>query len=135
MGTTEIVASIKHLIRTVTHYDVIRFDPSFHAGARHARLLRSKAINLIFDVGANAGQYAQEVRREGYGGNIVSFEPLPEAFSTLARLSARDPKNAQTKLIEDLQQQLQGDNLKEEEMVMPGKGFDDGIIERGVETV
>lgn len=47
-------------------------------------------INLIFDVGANSGQYALQLRELGYGGKIVSFEPLGAAFQQLNKVASRD---------------------------------------------
>lgn len=41
------------------------------------------SIDIIIDVGANVGQYATQARKEGYTGKIVSFEPLPQAYSVL----------------------------------------------------
>ncbi|UZJ42721.1 FkbM family methyltransferase [Prosthecochloris sp. SCSIO W1101] len=48
-------------------------------------------IDLIFDVGANIGQYAMSMRTEGYKGKIVSFEPLPDAYEMLIKNSHKDP--------------------------------------------
>ena len=40
-------------------------------------------INVLLDVGANTGQYASLMRRIGYKGQIISFEPLTSAFAAL----------------------------------------------------
>ena len=52
-------------------------------------LLRHHGIDLIFDVGANTGQFASHVFGLGYAGRIVSFEPqsVPHA-ALLARSRA-----------------------------------------------
>jgi len=55
-------------------------------------LFRRFGIDLIFDIGANTGQYAQKMRRLGYEGEIVSFEPLPDAFEELTRVASNDPR-------------------------------------------
>lgn len=65
------------------NYDVIRFT--------RMQVLRSEEIDVLLDVGANTGQFASQMRRLGYGGRIISFEPLPQALSTLAHASNRDP--------------------------------------------
>ena len=54
-------------------------------------LLARNRIDLIFDVGANAGQYATSLREGGYRGRIVSFEPLTSAFSRLEASAKADP--------------------------------------------
>lgn len=48
-------------------------------------------IDIIFDVGANIGQYALLTRKEGYKGRIVSFEPLPDAHKRLSIYTKKDP--------------------------------------------
>lgn len=46
--------------------------------------------DLIIDVGANVGQFAQQLRNSGYSGKIVSFEPLSGAYETLLEKSRGD---------------------------------------------
>jgi FkbM family methyltransferase len=54
------------------------------------QLLEFHLIDVIIDVGANVGQYGRELRDLGFKGRIVSFEPLPVAFTELARRAGRD---------------------------------------------
>ena len=53
-------------------------------------LVRQLGINCVFDVGANVGQYAQRLRRGGYDGRIVSFEPVPALADKLREKARRD---------------------------------------------
>jgi FkbM family methyltransferase len=55
-------------------------------------LLKKFEIDLVLDVGANKGQFATLIRRGGYTGNIVSFEPLSSAYSELLQTSEGDTK-------------------------------------------
>ncbi|MEM8588301.1 MAG: FkbM family methyltransferase [Pseudomonadota bacterium] len=57
---------------------------------RLARVIDHHAISLVFDVGANEGQYGDRVRDAGYGGRIISFEPLSETHRLLADHAAGD---------------------------------------------
>lgn len=72
-------------------WDVVRFNPSIHPLARRARLLQNYGISLTLDVGANAGQYATELRNLGYASRIVSFEPLTSAYRQLSAAAKGDP--------------------------------------------
>jgi FkbM family methyltransferase len=50
-------------------------------------------IDVVLDVGANAGQFAHHLRRDlGFEGRICSFEPLSIAFRKLQSRAAEDPK-------------------------------------------
>ena len=86
----EIKGAIRKMVRR-TGYEIRRCDPS-HEEARLAKLLASKGVTVVLDVGANVGQYALALRRGGYPGRIVSFEPLKAAFLELSELAEHDPQ-------------------------------------------
>ena len=55
------------------------------------KLFDQQNYNVVFDVGANTGQFAREIRSGlGFKGKIVSFEPLPHAFRQLGELAQSD---------------------------------------------
>ena len=55
------------------------------------RFLSTFAVDCLFDVGANRGQYATMLRKDaGYKGLILSFEPNPDVFAELQRHAASD---------------------------------------------
>lgn len=56
-----------------------------------AAMLALYDANCVFDVGANRGQYARRLRRLGYTGRIVSFEPTSQTFAELEKAAAQDP--------------------------------------------
>jgi FkbM family methyltransferase len=55
-------------------------------------LLQKLDIDCVIDVGANVGQYGNELRMIGYSGTIISFEPSPDCYAQLAARSASDPQ-------------------------------------------
>ena len=68
-----------------------RYDPNRDPEAMRGRLLERERIDLVFDVGANCGQYARQLRHCGYRNRIVSFEPLTSAFALLEESAKDDP--------------------------------------------
>jgi FkbM family methyltransferase len=60
------------------------------------RLKRRKAIfdhykiDLLYDIGANIGEYSMIMRKIGYDKRIVSFEPLSSAFRNLVKVQSAD---------------------------------------------
>lgn len=56
-----------------------------------ADLLRRLRVTCVLDVGAHNGTYAYHLRRAGYSGHILSFEPVQEQFMQMTKLSQGDP--------------------------------------------
>jgi FkbM family methyltransferase len=55
-------------------------------------LFKHYKVDCVLDVGANKGQYARLLRKTGYRGQIVSFEPVPEVFEALSEAASDDEK-------------------------------------------
>jgi FkbM family methyltransferase len=66
------------------------FDFKMTDEERVILLLKHYGINLVFDVGANTGQYAKELFSLGYEGRIVSVEPLSQAYDILIKNSKKN---------------------------------------------
>lgn len=69
--------------------DVARFTLSRNNEARRFRLMAYAGIDVLLDVGANEGQYAETMRNYGFAGRIESFEPGASAYARLAQRAAR----------------------------------------------
>ena len=52
--------------------------------------IRHERIETVFDVGANEGHYAMDLRAHGFSGKIVSFEPIETVHRVLLANRARD---------------------------------------------
>jgi FkbM family methyltransferase len=62
---------------------------SFYGAEHIRRLISGFDIDCVFDVGANAGQYARMLREQvRYQGPIVSFEPVPQLAQDLRMAAA-----------------------------------------------
>lgn len=83
--------SLKHLFRKLG-FEIKRYNINTSEVALANRFLNYHNIDLVLDVGANCGQYANFLRESGYLGRIVSFEPLSDAHSRLLILSQKDPR-------------------------------------------
>ncbi|MCE3278384.1 MAG: hypothetical protein K0S44_575 [Bacteroidetes bacterium] len=64
-----------------------KYNPATSEDLRRIKLLEHYNIDLVFDIGANKGQYATGIMDAGYKNRIVSFEPLSSAHSVIDSLS------------------------------------------------
>ena len=67
-------------------YEFRRLDPERNL----VNFIKLHHIQLVVDVGANTGQFALDLRKDGYTGKIVSFEPISDVFAQLASHAAAD---------------------------------------------
>jgi len=68
--------------------DLNRYRPAQSAEARLLRLMQSVGTDAIVDVGANDGGYVRAIRGAGFGGPVLSFEPLAQAHARLLQAAA-----------------------------------------------
>ena len=87
--------------------DIRIFTPSRSDAARLKAVFDTLAINLVIDVGANSGQYANYLRSIGYQKRILCFEPLTSAYASLKNFALKD------RLIEVAPQMALGDTDSE----------------------
>jgi FkbM family methyltransferase len=69
-------------------YEVRQYTPLRSFAAARDELLRR--VDVVLDVGANAGQYGELLRRLGFEGRLVSLEPVGEAYAQLRRRAEAD---------------------------------------------
>jgi FkbM family methyltransferase len=89
LGSAIVTKLIKEIARSLG-FEVARYRPSSSPQSQINKIFENEKINLIFDIGANEGQFASQARSNGYQGKIVSFEPLSSASQKLHALANRD---------------------------------------------
>lgn len=71
--------------------DVVRVNRGHGDHATHLRsVLLDRRVDGAIDVGANTGQFGAFLRRIGFRGPIVSFEPVLASFAQLEKARAAD---------------------------------------------
>jgi len=81
--------TIKALLRKLG-LSVHRLEAHHEAELHLATKIAELGVRTLFDVGANIGQFAQGMRKRGYDGRIVSFEPLQACHAALEQASVGD---------------------------------------------
>jgi FkbM family methyltransferase len=78
-----VLGAVRRVTRQIVHLDVQRADALTIPFMRLVATLKHRGVHTVIDVGANDGSFAWELFEAGYGGQIISFEPLPDAWTTL----------------------------------------------------
>lgn len=73
-------------------FELQRLSPGSNPVLQVARGLAAHRVGTVHDVGANAGQYASGLRRFGYRGDIISYEPLSAAHASLSQAAGADAR-------------------------------------------
>jgi FkbM family methyltransferase len=82
MRTIELYQWINKVINKMG-FDVRRYPTKSQKSLLN--YLKNNRVNLCIDIGANVGQFAENIRRMGFDGTILSFEPQSSAFEVLKK--------------------------------------------------
>lgn len=66
-----------------------KYNPATSEDLRRIKLFEHYNVDLVFDIGANKGQYAVGIMDAGYKNRIVSFEPLSSVYSVIKKESEK----------------------------------------------
>lgn len=88
--------NVKGMIKRLANaagVEVTRKDNAHSSLEFHLASIFSKySIDCVLDVGANSGQYGESLRKFGYDGWIISFEPVESVFNQLIDFAKGDEK-------------------------------------------
>jgi FkbM family methyltransferase len=79
----------KRMLRAVG-IEAHSYAPGSSRDAQLMASLQAFSITDIIDIGANEGQFAQELFAAGFAGRLISIEPLVEAHSKLSAAASRN---------------------------------------------
>lgn len=80
---------LRRLIRGLG-YDLVRRGKSRDVHDQLVAALHRHEVDAVLDVGANSGQYGRRLRRHGWQGPIISFEPQADVHARLLRQARPD---------------------------------------------
>ena len=93
--------------------DFRRYSADNYFELKRIKIINKNEINIVLDIGASEGLYAQELRELGYKKKIISFEPLKKSFEKLQHLAKSDS-------VWEAYNVALGDNFGEVEMSVSG---------------
>ena len=83
------IKKLINIILKIFNLKLIKIVDQFDNSYRLILGLNEKKINYILDVGANNGQFVEQLRFYGYKEDIISFEPLLSAHEKLKKIQKK----------------------------------------------
>jgi len=84
--------SLRRMLNGLVNFDVVKFDGHHNLRSHLTQVFAQYHVDLVLDVGANEGQFAEFLREIGYAGEIHSFEPVKSVFERLSGKSNSDSR-------------------------------------------
>jgi FkbM family methyltransferase len=81
---------IKNILRNYG-YNITLTTTTSNSTLQLVKCLENFNIDLLFDIGANTGQFAEDIINYGYKNKIISFEPLTTAHNILIKNALNFP--------------------------------------------
>ena len=76
----------------IFNFKLIKINDQFSNSYRLVMAFKEKNIDFVFDVGANEGQFVEDLRYYGFKKKVLSFEPILSAHEKLKKNSMNDNK-------------------------------------------
>jgi FkbM family methyltransferase len=91
LSTRNVADRVRSALRA-RGFDVVRYPVEGSLWALLDRIFRRASVACVLDVGAHVGEFGCFLRGHGYLGEIVSFEPVPSSYRSVAGLVEGDPR-------------------------------------------
>lgn len=79
-------------IARIFGYELNKIDTQSTLATHLKMVFNNLGVDTVLDVGANKGQFGRFLRKNGFKGELYSFEPLKEPFAILSSESEKDSK-------------------------------------------
>ena len=79
-------------IARIFGYELNKIDTQSTLATHLKIVFNALEIDAVLDVGANKGQFGSFLRKNGFKGELYSFEPLKQPFAVLSAESEKDNK-------------------------------------------
>lgn len=83
---------MKHFIKVFLRklgFEIKRYKPFYIFECQVNTWLKQNPVDVVLDIGANTGQYASRLLISGHKEDIISFEPLSDAYKKLLENSSK----------------------------------------------